>query len=218
VPQKKQNLASYMSVGADAADPKTYGKFQILRLPDNTQVPGPGQIANQFQRDDKVAQQLLAFKRSGVTAEYGNLLTLPVGNGLLYVQPLYTVREGGAGNYPGLTFVLVSFGKEVGIGPTLSAALGDVLSRASGAGSTPVDDGENKTQPGGGDTQNLPVAALRLLQQADQKFAKADKALKAGDLEGYAKAVSEARALVERAISAKPAKPAKPSASASPSG
>ena len=218
VPQKKQNLASYMSVGADAADPKTYGKFQILRLPDNTQVPGPGQIANQFQRDDKVAQQLLAFKRSGVTAEYGNLLTLPVGNGLLYVQPLYTVREGGAGNYPGLTFVLVSFGKEVGIGPTLSAALGDVLSRASGAGSTPVDDGENKTQPGGGDTQNLPVAALRLLQQADQKFAKADKALKAGDLEGYAKAVSEARALVERAISAKPAEPAKPSASASPSG
>src|SRR6195952_5379351 len=138
VPQKKQNLASYMSVGADAASPDTYGKFQILRLPDNTQVPGPGQIANQFQRDDKVAQQLLAFKRSGVTAKYGNLLTLPVGNGLLYVQPLYTVREGGAGNYPGLTFVLVSFGKEVGIGPTLSSALDDVISRASGSGSTPV--------------------------------------------------------------------------------
>jgi uncharacterized membrane protein (UPF0182 family) len=126
------------------------------------------------------------------------------------------VREGGAGNYPGLTFVLVSFGKEVGIGPTLSAALGDVLSRASGAGSTPIDSGENTSKPGEGDTQNLPVAALRLLQQADQKFAKADKALKAGDLEGYAKAVSEARALVERAISAKPAaKPAKPSASPS---
>ena len=209
VPQKKQNLASYLSVGADAAQPKTYGKFQILRLPDNTQVPGPGQIANQFQRDDKVAQQLLAFKRSGVTAKYGNLLTLPVGNGLLYVQPLYTVREGGAGNYPGLTFVLVSFGKEVGIGPTLSAALGDVLSRASGGGSTPIDTGQNQT--GEGDTQNLPVAALRLLQQADRKFAQADKALKAGDLEGYATAVNEARALVERAISAKPA--AKPSPS-----
>ena len=83
------------------------------------------------------------------------------------MQPLYTLREGGDGNYPGLTFVLVSFGKEVGIGPTLSAALGDVLSRASGAGSTPVDDGENdEPSRDGGDTQNLPVAALRLLQQA----------------------------------------------------
>ncbi len=207
VPSKKQNLASFMSVGADAANPATYGKFQILRLPDNTQVPGPGQIANQFQRDDKVAGQLLAFKRADVTAKYGNLLTLPVGNGLLYVQPLYTVRQGGAGNYPGLTFVLASFGKEVGIGPTLSGALDDVLSRASGDGSTPIDNGSGTgTGSGtgsGGDTQNLPVAALRLLQQADQKFTEADTALKAGDLEGYAKAVEEARALVQRALTAK---------------
>ncbi len=203
VPSKKQNLAAFMSVGADAAKPDTYGKFQILRLPDNTQVPGPGQIANQFQRDDKVAGQLLAFKRADVSARYGNLLTLPVGKGLLYVQPLYTLREGGAGNYPGLTFVLVSFGKEVGIGPTLSAALDDVLSRASGGGSTPVDNGTGSGSTDGGDTQDLPVAALRLLQQADEKFAEADKALKAGDLEGYARSVEEARALVQRAITAK---------------
>ena len=47
------------------------------------------------------------------------------------------------------------------------------------------------------------MAALRLLQQADRKFAEADKALKAGDLEGYAKAVDEARALVQRALVAK---------------
>ena len=205
VPSKKQNLAAFMAVGADAAKPDTYGKFEILRLPDNTQVPGPGQIANQFQRDDKVAQQLLAFKRADVSARYGNLLTLPVGNGLLYVQPLYTIREGGAGNFPGLTFVLVSFGREVGIGPTLSAALGDVLSRSTGAESTPVDAGEGDagSGSGSGDTQNLPVAALRLLQQADDKFAEADRALKAGDLETYAKSVDEARALVRRALTAK---------------
>jgi uncharacterized membrane protein (UPF0182 family) len=202
VPQKKQNLAAFMSVGADAADPSTYGKFQILRLPDNTQVPGPGQIANQFQRDDKVAGQLLAFKRADVSARYGNLLTLPVGNGLLYVQPLYTTREGGQGNYPGLTFVLVSFGKEVGIGPTLSGALDDLLSRVSGdtgTGDTTGDTGGTT----GGDKQDLPVAALRLLQQADEKFTEADTALKAGNLEAYAKAVAEARALVERALAAK---------------
>ncbi|MEO5652007.1 MAG: UPF0182 family protein [Marmoricola sp.] len=206
VPQKKSNLAAFMSVGADAADPKTYGKFQILRLPDNTQVPGPGQIANQFQRDDQVASQLLAFKRADVTARYGNLLTLPVGGGLLYVQPLYTVREGGSGNYPGLTFVLVSFGNEVGIGPTLSAALQDVLGR-SGTGSgttTPATGGDSGTgSTTGGATQDLPVAALRLLQQADQKFTAADKALKAGDLQAYAKAVDEAKVLVQRALNAK---------------
>ena len=206
-PSKRQNLASYMSVGADAADSETYGKFKILRLPDNTQVPGPGQIANQFQRDDKVAQQLLAFRRTDVTAKYGNLLTLPLGKGLLYVQPLYTLREGGEGNYPGLTFVLVSFGREVGIGPTLSAALDDVLSRVAGSDTGTTDGaGSDRAEPDsatGGDTQDLPVAALRLLRQASDKFAEADKALKAGDLEGYADAVDEAQALVQRALNAK---------------
>ncbi len=119
------------------------------------------------------------------------------------MQPLYTVREGGAGNYPGLTFVLVSFGKQVGIGSTLSAALGDVLERTAGdnAPSTPT----TPTTPGDGqseDTQNLPVAALRLLQLADQKFAEADEALKDGDLTGYSEAVEEAQSLVRRAIAA----------------
>ena len=93
--RRRQNLASYMSVGADAADPETYGKFKILRLPDNTQVPGPGQIANQFQRDDKVAQQLLAFQRPTSRRSTATCSPCRVGKGLLYVQPLYTLREGG---------------------------------------------------------------------------------------------------------------------------
>lgn len=200
VPQKKQNLAAFMSVGADAAKPDSYGKFQILRLPDTNQVPGPSQIANQFSNDPKVANQLRAFKQADAKVAYGNLLTLPVGGGLLYVQPLYTLREGGSGNYPVLRFVLSSFGRDVGIGSTLSDSLADVL--GVDGGSTPTTQPPDNSNPPP-DTQNLPVQALRLLQQADRKFAEADSALKAGDLEGYAKAVGEARQLVERALAAK---------------
>ncbi|MEZ5112679.1 MAG: UPF0182 family protein [Nocardioidaceae bacterium] len=209
VPSKRNNLAAFMSVGANAADPKTYGKFNILRLPDNTQVPGPGQIANQFQRDDQVAQQLLAFKRADVKALYGNLLTLPVGGGLLYVQPLYTTRDTGSGNYPGLAFVLVSFGRQVGIGSTLGEALNDVLARSGEPPqtATPSEDEPATDKPSAGDTtptptEPLPKAALKLLQQADAKFAEADKALQAGDLAGYQKANDEAKALIRAALAA----------------
>ena len=63
--------------------------------------------------------------------------------------------------------------------------------------------GSDTDGTGSEDTQNLPIAALKLLQQADAKFTEADKALKAGDLTGYSEAIQEARALVERALAAK---------------
>src|SRR4029077_18730453 len=158
VPQKKQNLAAYVSVGADAAKPQSYGKFSLLRLPENIQVPGPGQIANQFSNDPKVADRLRACKQADAKVLYGNLLTLPVGGGLLYVQPLYTLREGGTGNYPVLRFVLSSFGRDVGIGSTRAASLETVLTVDSGSVSPTPTDNSNSGQGQTG-TQNLPVGA-----------------------------------------------------------
>ena len=196
VPSGKDNLASFIAVGADASDPTTYGKFDILRLPDNTQIEGPQQIANRLSNDPKVADRLRAFKQADAEVKYGNLLTLPVGGGLLYVQPLYTMRSGGTGNYPVLRFVLVSFGKEVGIGSTLGEALNDVLGETTPTTDTPPDNVPDVSSGSG----KLDKGALRLLQQADAKFAAADKALKAGDLAGYARSVDEARDLVRRAM------------------
>ena len=96
VPQERQNLASFISVDSDAAR-DDYGKIRILRLPSNTQVPGPSQIANTFASDQEIQDRLLAFTRTNSKALFGNLLTLPVGDGLLYVQPLYTLRQDGEG-------------------------------------------------------------------------------------------------------------------------
>ena len=195
VPVNKQNLSAFMSVGADASDPSTYGKFQILRLPDTNQVSGPSNIASQFSNDPTIAAQIRNFKQNEARVVYGNLLTLPVGGGLLYVQPLYTLREGGTGNYPTLQFVLVSFGPKVGIGATLKEALDVVL----GAPTT-IEPGGGTPEPGVGTA--LPTAALKLLQQADVQFRAADEALKKGDLQGYADAIAKGRDLVNRALAA----------------
>jgi hypothetical protein len=204
VPQERQNLASFISVDSDASR-DDYGKIRILRLPSNTQVPGPSQIANTFASDQEIQDRLLAFTRTNSRALYGNLLTLPVGDGLLYVQPLYTLRESGEGRYPVLRYVLVSFGDDVGIGSTLTAALDDVLGITSpdesidpsDPGTTPdpdVPDGESGGQVSG-DVRSL-------LEQAEQKFEEAERALQQGDLSGYAEASEEARELVEQALEA----------------
>jgi uncharacterized protein len=219
VPNKRQNLASFISVDADA-DRKDYGTIRILRLPSNTQVPGPSQIANQFGADSDIQDRLLAFTRTNSEAQFGNLLTLPVGDGLLYVQPLYTLRKTGEGRYPVLRYVLVSFGEQVGIGTTLQAAIDDVTGVRTPT--PPATDGGNT---GGGAA--VPTNVRALLQQATAKFAAAQRSLQAGDLQGYARAQAEARTLVQRALAAadranaaaskKPSPSPSPSASASPS-
>ena len=215
VPNNRQNLASFISVDADAGQ-KDYGTIRILRLPSNTQVPGPSQIANQFGADSDIQDKLLAFTRTNSKAVFGNLLTLPVGDGLLYVQPLYTLRKTGEGRYPVLRYVLVSFGERVGIGTTLTGAIDDVLGI-----STPEDGIEETGSTGdtgdtdGLDTANVPTGVRALLQQAETRFAEAQRVLQAGDLEGYAAAQDEARDLVQRALRA--AGQATPSPSPSPS-
>jgi uncharacterized membrane protein (UPF0182 family) len=198
VPQERQNLASFISVDSDASQ-EDYGKIRILRLPSNTQVPGPSQIANQFASDQEIQDRLLAFTRTNSKALFGNLLTLPVGDGLLYVQPLYTLRQEGEGRYPVLRYVLVSFGEDVGIGSTLTAALDDVLGITTPEES--VDPAQNPDlggEPGTGTPVSSDVRALLL--QAEAKFVEAEQALRDGDLNGYAEASQEARDLVKRAL------------------
>lgn len=217
VPQRRQNLASFISVDADASL-DDYGTIRILRLPSNTQVPGPSQMANQFASDPDIQEALLPFTRTNSKPLYGNLLTLPAGDGLLYVQPLYTLREAGEGRYPVFKYVLVSFGQDVGIGETLTEALYDVL------GLTPPDQtpgtGTPETPPtpsGGGQVSE---SVRSLLEQAEAKFAEAESALQAGDLAGYQAATNEAKDLVQKALEAAAAesKPSKGSGQGSGQG
>ena len=215
VPQKRQNLASFISVDADAAE-DGYGKIRILRLPGNTQIPGPSQIANQFAADQEIQNALLAFTRTNSKALFGNLLTLPVGDGLLYVQPLYTLRESGEGTYPVLRYVLVSFGKDVGFGPTLATALDDVLGVTGSDDSIAGPDEPSGPETDPGDQPPVSDDVRALLQQAEDKFVEAEQALQDRDLQAYADAQREARDLVEQALESAGAATPKPSPQPSP--
>ncbi len=202
VPAKRANLAAFLSVDA-AADQEGYGTLRVLRLSSASQIPGPGQIAGQFAANDTIQEELVKFTRTQSKAVYGNLLTLPVGGGLLYVQPLYAVRESGSGSYPVLKYVLVSLGNESGIGTTLEEAINDVLDIDPDA--PPVVDPGIDPGPGpdpGGEppTGTLSQQVRKLLAQADAQFAEADERLRAGDLAGYQEATKRAAQLVNDAL------------------
>ena len=79
-----------------------------------------------------MSNQLNLLRRGSSEVINGNMLTLPVGGGMLYVQPVY-VQSSGDAKYPRLQRVLVSFGDKVGFAPTLEEALNQVFGGSSGA-------------------------------------------------------------------------------------
>ncbi|ROP38231.1 UPF0182 family protein [Saccharothrix texasensis] len=122
----REFMASYVTV---RSDPDNYGKMSVLTL--NNEVKGPQQIQTTFLTNGEVSGELNLLAQRQTKVVYGNLLTLPVGGGLLYVEPIYIERASQNTQFPQLFKVLVSFGDKVGYAPTLAEAMEEVLSGSS---------------------------------------------------------------------------------------
>ncbi|MCL6423807.1 UPF0182 family protein [Brachybacterium sp. JHP9] len=122
--------------GSESGNPAdSYGKMRLLVLPTTNPVNGPSQVQAIFNAEPNVSQALNLLKSGNSEVINGNLLTMPVGGGLLYVQPVYiqSSTSGGGTQYPLLQMVLVSFGEKIGFAPTLDEALDKVFGGDSGA-------------------------------------------------------------------------------------
>ena len=118
--------------------------MRLLELPRDSTVPGPGQVNNNFVADPDVSNELNILGRGDSQVVRGNLLTLPMGGGLLYVQPVYVQARSGT-TFPLLQRVLVAFGDDIGFADTLDGALDQVFGGDSGA-----DAGDAGTDPDAG--------------------------------------------------------------------
>jgi uncharacterized membrane protein (UPF0182 family) len=136
-------LTGFLAVNSETGDTPgkvdpDYGKLRLLQLPQSATVSGPGQVQNLFNSDATVQETLRLLRDGGSEVINGNLLTLPMGGGLLYVQPVYVQSATGT-RFPSLQKVLVSFGDKVGFADTLNEALDQVFSGDSGASAGDAD-------------------------------------------------------------------------------
>ncbi|HVE64022.1 MAG TPA: UPF0182 family protein, partial [Mycobacteriales bacterium] len=208
----RPNLAAFFTA---SSDPDTYGRLRVLELPPSTNVPGPEQRAGTFESFPAAATELSLLSQRGSEAVFGNLLTLPVGGSLVYVQPVYVQAEG-TSKIPALQRVFVGFGGRIGYGPTLAAALDQVFGAGAGAGVSP---GATPEPAAGGPDD---TALRRAIADAAKAIADAEAALKAGDFTAYGEAQKRLKDAVERARreserSASPSGSPSPAARPSPS-
>ncbi|WP_422678601.1 UPF0182 family protein [Bifidobacterium mongoliense] len=217
---KREILTGFLSVDSDAGGTKGvvgphYGTLRLQTLPKDSNVPGPGQAQSNFDAKDTVSRELNLLQTGSTKVKRGNLLTLPLGGGLVYVEPVY-IQSSGATSYPLLKKVLVAFGDQVGFANTLDEALDQVFGGDSGAQAGDAqnahgDTGDGRSSgEGTGDTttpkdkdqgsgsakqQGTDPRLKQALSDAAQAMKDSDAAMKSGDWNAYGqaqKALSEA--------------------------
>ncbi|GGX05718.1 UPF0182 protein [Streptomyces chryseus] len=189
-PNGRPNLGAFMAVDADASS-KDYGTIRLLRVTGD--VPGPQQVQNRLNSNAEVAEFVRNMKGANSDIEYGNLLTIPLNDGFLYVEPVYAQ---GNNAYPLLKKVAVSYGRETVFKNTLGEALNAVFG----------EEGETPPPPGDGDTTTPPSEGDESLQKAIEDAQKAydegEAALKEQDWTAYGEAQEKLQDALQRAADA----------------
>jgi uncharacterized membrane protein (UPF0182 family) len=188
----RENLSAFAVV--DSNNGPNYGKMTVLQLPRSTNIAGPSQVASNFEAKPEVANSLSLLRQGGSDVVLGNLLTLPVGGGLLYVQPVYVRATSNSSAYPLLQKVLVSFGDVIGFDNSLKGALDQVFGGNSGTSSSgsPVTD----------TTDNASADLKTALKNAQQAIADGNSALAKNDFTAYGRAQDRLKAALAAAVAA----------------
>ena len=193
----RQNLTAFAVVNSDNGP--DYGKISVLQLPRSTNISGPSQVASNFEAKPEVAQALSLLRQGGSDVVLANLLTLPVGGGLLYVQPVYVRATSNTSAYPLLQKVLVSFGDVIGFDDTLKGALDQVFGGNSGT----VLNNTSQSNTSGSTTTVTGNSSLKsALESAKSALADSQAALKKGDFTAYGKAQDRLKAAIAAAVAA----------------
>lgn len=221
----REILTGFLSVDSDAGNvagkvSENYGKLRLQELPKVSNVPGPGQAQNNFNANANVSKELNLLESGSTKVKRGNLLTLPLGGGLVYVEPVY-VQSSGSTSYPLLKKVLVAFGDQVGFADTLDEALNQVFGGNSGAnaGDASNNSGSNENASNKNNANNsnksdakssanapaksnsISEKARIALKRAAQALKDSDSAMRSGYWQAYGKAQKELSDAINDAMS-----------------
>jgi len=190
VPNGRSNMIAWLGAQSDVPN---YGKAVSFEFPSSLNVYGPAQVEAAINQDPTISSQRTLWGQQGSTVIFGNLLTVPIGNSLLYVQPLYL--QSSQTKLPQIQRIIVFYRspsanpnlpsgqqQNVVMQPTLGEALTAIFGGTAPPGTQPPSTGPPTTTPTG------PTVA-QLIAQADDEYAAAQAALRAGDLAGFAKQI-----------------------------
>ncbi|MFZ7121283.1 MAG: UPF0182 family protein [Eubacteriaceae bacterium] len=170
-PRQKDNLVAWMAAMNDADQ---YGKLLVYRFPKQNLAYGPMQIEQRIDQDTEISPQLTLLGQQGSEIIRGNMLTIPINDSILYVEPIYIGASSGESNMPEVKKVIVSYNNKIIMDENLKGALEKLIGVAE----------EDTEEPSDYNT-GIDDDISSLIIKANELFEKAQEAQKNGDWSKY---------------------------------
>jgi uncharacterized membrane protein (UPF0182 family) len=123
-PIKRDNLSMVGVAGTldnISCDHSYKPSITVFKFPKAVQVNGPSQVNALIDQNPEIAAQFTLWNQQGSEVKKGRMVILPMGNSILYVQPIYMLAT--QTKMPELARVIVSIGNQVVMDKTLQASL-----------------------------------------------------------------------------------------------
>ncbi len=190
----RPNMIAWVAARNDGTE---YGKVRAYQFPSDTTIFGPAQIEARIDQNPTISGQITLWNQSGSRVIRGNLIVVPVGDSLVYLQPVYLQSTSAA--FPEFQKIVVASPTTVVWGDTLGGALTALLvsQNVTVPGATPTPG--PTASPGPGPTAGPTATAGRhaatrrhdaadlkgLIAYANLHYEQAQAALTDGDFGGY---------------------------------
>ncbi len=185
----KDTMVAWFIAGSDG---DCYGKLTLAQFPQEKTVYGPLQIEKRINSDPKIAQVMSAWGSGESTIIRGNLITVPVADSVLYVEPIYVTA--GKNTFPELKMVIAAYDSKIAIHSTLRQAVDTLF--------TPVDSAE-ETVSGIPPVLSEPVIPLPQVDISDDSIRKITEAYNRvreasqnGNWEEFGKGMAELESII----------------------
>lgn len=194
-PEGRENLTAMIVA---RTDDRGVPEVILLDIPVGDQVSGPRQVESFVEQDPEISEQFSLWRTGGSQVWTGHLHLVPVGERIVYMEPVFLAAEADA--IPELRRFVVSDGRRVVMTAALDESVALLSGQAAGRAATTPDAGpgaegdpaaDDPARSGPSGDPSWPAAALQLLEQAEERA-------RAGDWQGYGEALDELRALLQR--------------------
>ncbi|MGH2729912.1 MAG: UPF0182 family protein, partial [Actinomycetota bacterium] len=192
-PRARPNMIALMVA---RSDPSAYGELLTLQFPRTQQISGPVQINNLINQEPGISERLSLLRQGGSRVDFGALVTLPIEDSLLYIQPLFITAEDVG--IPELKIVVLVLGEEVVLADSFDEALADLFEleepepTPAPSPTAPPEDGEDL-----GRLDELIARAGRIYERAQASLADGDFATYGRLIERLGRLLTEAERLAQ---------------------